>query len=104
MEALLRTSPLQGNSFLPEIAHLHPGERDAIRLALALDLELLVEEEEGRQAAEQLGIPYSGIAAQLLIAVQEGVLPKAKGRRQLRILLDRGRINQRVFNTVRPQL
>ena len=104
VEALLRTSPLQGSSFPPEIAHLHPDERDAIRLALALDLELLVEEEEGRQAAEQLGIPYSGIAAQLLIAVQEGVLPKAKGRRQLRILLDRGRINQRVFDTARPQL
>lgn len=88
----------------PELAHLHPGETDAIRLALNLGLELLIEEEKGRQAAERLGIPYSGIAGQLLIAVQEGVLPRAEGRRQLKILLDRGRVNKRVFDTVLSQL
>lgn len=104
IESLLRGSSLQQRSSLPEIAHLHSGETEAIRLAFAWDLELLVEEEDGRQAAKQLGIPYPGIAAQVLIAVQEEVLSRTTGRRQLQILLDRGRINQKVFEAVWPQL
>lgn len=104
IESLFRVSTSPGGPVPPEIAHLHLGETEAIRLALDLNLELLIEEEEGRQAAERLGIPYSGIAGQLLIAVQEGVLPRTKGRRQLNILLDRGRVNQTVFDAVWPQL
>lgn len=104
IDSLLQTSTLRGGQVPPELAHLHPGETDAIRLALDLGLELLIEEEMGRRMAERLEVPYSGIAGQLLIAVQEGVLPKAEGRRQLRILFDRGRVNQRVFDTVLSRL
>ena len=104
IDSQLQTSTLRGGQVPPELAHLHPGETDAIRLALDLGLELLIEEEMGRRGAERLEVPFSGIAGQLLIAVQEGVLPKVEGRRQLKILLDRGRINQRVFDTVLSRL
>lgn len=104
VESFLSISSLQDRPSPPETAHLHQGERDAIRLALDLELELLIEEEDGRRAAEQLDVPYSGIAGQILIAVQEEVLTEAEGRRQLGILLDRGRLNRTVFDTVRSQL
>lgn len=104
VESLLRVSSVRGAPSPPEIKHLHSGEREATRLALDLDLELLVEEERGRNAAERLGIPYSGIAGQILIAVRENVLSRSEGRRQLKILLTRGRVNQNVFDVVWPQL
>lgn len=52
---------------------------------------------------------YTGIfvppsVAEELIAVQEEVLTKAEGRRQLEILPDRGRLNRTVFDTIRSQL
>lgn len=103
IESFLRVvSPPDGSP--PELAHLHSGEADAIWLALNLDLELLIEEEEGRQVSDRLNVPYSGIAGQILIAVRENVLSRSAGRRQLDTLLNRGRINRKVYDTVRDNL
>ena len=51
--------------------HLDKGEREAIRLALELELPLLIEEEAGRTVARELGLHISGIAGQLLKAARE---------------------------------
>lgn len=84
--------------------HLHRGERHALQVALDLDLELLVEEEAGRQAAQRLGVPYSGIAGQLLVAVEESVLSKAEARQVLATLFDEKRINENVRDIVASRL
>ncbi len=54
---------------------LHPGEAEAIALALEMKAEyLLIDEREGRALARQLGLPITGVL---------GVLLRAKKRRQI---------------------
>lgn len=54
--------------------HLDEGERQAICLALELELSLRIEEEAGRAVARGLGLQISGIAGQLLKAAREEVI------------------------------
>jgi len=58
----------------PDLIGLDPGERDAIALALAKGLPLLIEEREGRDIAASKGLSYSGIAGQILRAGKLGIL------------------------------
>jgi predicted nucleic acid-binding protein len=54
---------------------LHPGEAEAIALALEIKADyLLIDEREGRTLARQLGLPITGVL---------GVLLRAKRRRQI---------------------
>jgi predicted nucleic acid-binding protein len=88
----------------PGTDHLHRGERHALQVAIDRDLELLVEEEAGRHAAQRLAIPYSGIAGQLLVAVDASVLSRDEARRALAILFEERRINEPVRDTVASRL
>lgn len=83
-----------------DMDHLDPGEREAIALAVEYDLPVLIEEEAGRKVARELGIPISGIAGQILRAVREKVVGRPEARRMLGDLKEKGRINQRVFESV----
>ena len=84
-----------------ETEHLDPGEREAIALALELDLPLLIEEEAGRTLARELGIRISGIAGQILQAVREEITGADRANRMLVALERKGRINQQVFESVK---
>jgi predicted nucleic acid-binding protein len=84
--------------------HLDPGEREAIALALEFDLPLLIEEEAGRTLARELGIRISGIAGQILQAVREEIIGVDRANRMLVALKKKGRINQRVFESVKSAI
>lgn len=76
---------------------LHLGELEAIALAQDLYLPLLIEEAVGRKAAQESGIPFSGIAGQILKAVRTGVLTHQQDHRMLEQLLQNGRIGKALF-------
>lgn len=80
--------------------HLDPGEREAIALADERDLEILIEEEAGREVARELGLGVSGVAGQILRAVREGLTSAEEGHRMLAELREKGRLNQKVFESV----
>lgn len=61
--------------------YLDKGEREAIRLALELELPLLIEEEAGRAVARELGLHISGIAGQLLKAARGKTRSRGRTRR-----------------------
>jgi predicted nucleic acid-binding protein len=58
---LLEVHAVAQSEQLPEVARLHVGEAQAIRLARELALPLLIEETVGRRVAQGLGIAISGI-------------------------------------------
>lgn len=53
---------------------LDAGEANAIELAIALELPLIIDERKGRQIAKQLGIRVTGFAGLLIQAKRKGVL------------------------------
>jgi predicted nucleic acid-binding protein len=55
----------------PKTYALHAGEIQAIALALEYKSILLIEEHAGRQVAQYLDIPFSGIAGQILQAYRQ---------------------------------
>lgn len=80
--------------------NLDNGEREAIRLALELELPLLIEEEAGRAVARELGLHISGIAGQLLKAAREEEISGKDASAKLTELRRAGRINQQIFEAV----
>ncbi len=88
-QALLQNIPWQND--------LHPGELEALALAQELHLPLLIEEAVGRKAAQELGIPFSGMAGQVLKAVRLGILTRQQGHLMLEQLLHNGRIGRTLF-------
>jgi len=62
---------------LPEFLPRDPGRQQAIQLASELELDLLIEEEAGRQTAKNAehGLHISGIAGQLLKATRYNTGP-----------------------------
>src|SRR2546423_12198835 len=68
-------APAQPLSLLAPWARLDAGESDAIALAAQLHADLLlVDEEQGRRAARQLGLRTAGILAVLLDGKSQGRL------------------------------
>jgi uncharacterized protein len=55
-------------------AHLHPGEREAIALALELNAQLLIDERRGRAVAKALGIDVVGSLTVLAEAKKRGFI------------------------------
>jgi hypothetical protein len=104
-EDLIVVKPLVAPSSTEKIEdktkHLDKGEREAIRLALELELPLLIEEEAGRAVARDLGLHISGIAGQLLKAAREGAISGKDASAKLTELRRAGRINRQVFEAVR---
>ena len=84
--------------------HLDEGERQAIRLALELDLPLLIEEEAGRGVARALGLHISGMAGQLLKSVRERAISADDASNKLTELRWAGRINQHIFEAIRTAM
>jgi predicted nucleic acid-binding protein len=85
---------------LPEVERLHEGERQAIQLALELQLPLLIEETVGRRIAQNIGIRISGIAGQILKAFRQSVIPATEARDKLNELFQGGRINRKIYDAL----
>lgn len=85
---------------IPEVARLHVGEAQAIQLARELTLPLLIEETVGRRVAQELGIPLSGIAGQILKAFRQGILTAQEARNTLLELFQAGRINRKIYEAL----
>ena len=61
------------------VRHLDKGETEAIRLALARKADcVLIDEKEGRKAAAQLALEFSGAVGVLIAARQKGWIPALK--------------------------
>lgn len=103
-EDLVVVKPLVAPSSMEEVEdkteHLDKGEREAIRLALELELPLLIEEEAGRRVAREFGLRISGIAGQLLKAVREEEISGDDASSKLTELRRAGRINRQIFEAV----
>ncbi len=103
-EDLITVTPLDSPRSTEEIqgktVHLDEGEREAIQLALELELPLLIEEEAGRRVARKLGLQISGIAGQLLKALREEVISEDDASTKLTALRQAGRINREIFEAV----
>ena len=87
-----------------ETQHLDLGERQAIALAIELNLPLLIEEEAGRAVARDLGIEISGIAGQLFRAVRQQFLSSEEALAHLARLRESGRINRQIYAAVRDAI
>lgn len=85
---------------LPEAERLHDGETQAIRLALELQLPLLIEETVGRRVAQSVGIQISGIAGQIIKAFRQDVITATQARDKLNELFRAGRINRKIYETL----
>jgi len=84
----------------PGMERLHEGEKQAIQLALELQLPLLIEETIGRHIAKNLGIPIAGIAGQIIKAFQQEVISATEAHNKLSELLRAGRINQKIHKAL----
>jgi predicted nucleic acid-binding protein len=56
-------------------SRLHPGEREAIALAVERKALLLADDQMGRSAARRLGLAVTGVIGVLLRAKEAGLLP-----------------------------
>jgi predicted nucleic acid-binding protein len=69
----------------PRLAHLDPGERDAILLAEELHADqLIIDESRGRQEAKRRHLPFTGTLGVLQAGAKQGLsdLKSAVGRLQ----------------------
>ena len=79
---------------------LHEAEIQAINLALELGLPLLIEETQGRRVAQEMGVHISGIAGQIIKAYQADMLADTEAFNMLNMLLQNGRINRKIFESL----
>lgn len=86
------------------LGRLHAGEIDAISLAIELNLPLMIEEQEGRRVADALGVRFSGLARELVVAAHEARLDRADAADLLKALLKARRINEAVYGLLLEQL
>jgi uncharacterized protein len=72
----LRVAAVEDSGLLRVLlAQLHPGEAEAIALALQLNTDIvLIDELEGRQIAAKAGLAVTGVLGVLLRAKREGTL------------------------------
>ena len=85
---------------IPEAERLHEGELQAIQLALALGLPLLIEETVGRRVAQGMGISISGIAGQIISAFRQEIISAKEATDKLEELFQAGRINRKIYETL----
>ena len=97
---LIDVRPAHRSFTLPEIERLHQGEIEAIQVALALQLPLLIEETVGRRVARQVGLHISGMAGQIIAALRRNVISGDEARHQLGALLRGGRINRNLYDAL----
>lgn len=87
----IRSRAVQGDRVVRLLqAGLHRGEAEAIALGLELPADLvLLDEREGRSAAERAGLRVTGVLGVLLRAKLQGAIPSLKA--ELENLRDRAR-------------
>lgn len=94
---LVEVRAVASQAELPEIERLHEGEIQAIRLALALELPLLIEEAAGRRSARGIGVSISGITGQIVKGYRQGLVSMEEARDMLDEMLGYRRINERIY-------
>lgn len=97
---LIEVRAVSQSHALPEAERLHDGEMQAIRLALELQLPLLIEETVGRRVAQSIGIQISGIAGQIIKAFRQDVITATQARDKLNELFRAGRINRKIYDAL----
>lgn len=85
---------------VPEWEVLDEGEREAIALARELGKPLLIEERAGRRVARDLGCDVSGIAGLIDRARQADLLSLAEAKRMWRVLLEKSRIPESLYQSL----
>jgi len=61
------------------IIQVHSGEAEAMVLAIELDADyLLIDEQKGRAIAKKMGIPITGLIGIFILAKKRGLVPKIK--------------------------
>lgn len=101
---LVEVRPVTARVEVPGIERLHEGEIQAIRLALAYDLPLLIEEAAGRRSARQAGVSISGIAGQIVKGQRRGMIPTEEARSMLEEMVKHRRINERIYERLMAAL
>lgn len=94
---LVEVQDVVSQTELPDIERLHEGEIQAIRLAMALELPLFIEEAVGRRAARKVGVSISGIAGQIIRGYRRDILSVEEARAMLGELVRHRRINERIY-------
>lgn len=94
---LIKVHTVASQADLPDLGRLHEGEIQAIRLALALELPLLIEEAVGRQSAQEMGVSISGIAGQIVKAHRQELITVKTARVMLKEMVEHRRINERIY-------
>jgi predicted nucleic acid-binding protein len=79
---------------------LHAGEIAAISLAYEQQLPLLIEEYDGRQAAQDKGLQISGIAGQIFKAHDQRTISTREAVTFMDQLLDAHRINSTIHQAI----
>lgn len=97
LEDLLTVRTAPAGPELPESTRLHEGETQAIRLALQLEIPLLIEEKAGRRVAQEVGVQISGLAGQVLKAFRHELLSTKEAQVKLAELLKERRINEKLY-------
>jgi len=67
---------------------------------LELQLPLLIEETVGRRVAQNVGIPISGIAGQILKAFRQDIISEKEAHDRLDELFRAGRINRKTYDAL----
>jgi len=98
IENLIEVRAVKNISAIPEIERLDEGEKQAISLAIELNLSLLIEETSGRRLAISAGVHISGIAGQIIKAYREKLIDNFAAKAKLQELLVAGRINRRIYD------
>jgi len=84
---------------------LDPGEAEALALARAQGLPLLVDEKKGRTIARMMKIPVLGLVGLLLLAVERGILkPPVAGTLLQRSIDDGFRLSERLHQAFLDRL
>ncbi|MDN5872645.1 MAG: hypothetical protein L0H73_18310 [Nitrococcus sp.] len=97
---LLEVKDVSSSSVHAKTRHLDEGESQAIQLAIDEELPLLIEEQAGRETAQELGLHVSGIAGQLTRGFREGLISVDEAKGKLDEMLRAGRINIKVHEIV----
>lgn len=88
----------------PQLDRLDDGEIEAIKLALQLSHDLLIEERKGKLIAKELGLKASGITGQIFKAYKLNILDKSSALRKLQQLIDEKRLNTNTYNTLKKAI
>ena len=87
-----------------ETKAIHQGEIEAISLAKTLNLELLIEDVDGRKIAIKEGLQTSGITGQILRALNKGIIDKPEALNKLEELFENKRLNKKLYKILNKKL